>query len=235
LIGEKNVVKVLNTVESWDVYDPQTVHTFLYNTPLFENMIGGILYEGIFEFIKRVDVLGNIVNKLPIIGPIRMAIAAELKSSLDRTIGVQIKTFLSSYNKIAVQRMAEFVLSPSNQVALRKVNINIVDSLVSKPISSLLPLDDAHANNAQLKKAVWSALMHTPMSEVEPVVDVIYDKIGTIPFGNILTGSVSEVLNSSATANTVFSRNIMRFLVSTTSGEPETPPPKVEIDVIITD
>ena len=43
---------------------------------------GGILYEGIFEFLRKVDIIGNIINRLPIIGPIRVAIMKEFKSSL---------------------------------------------------------------------------------------------------------------------------------------------------------
>lgn len=49
------------------MYDPQTVKAFLGSSAV-ELMIGGILYEAIFEFTKKADVFGGIVNSLPIIG-----------------------------------------------------------------------------------------------------------------------------------------------------------------------
>ena len=52
--------KLLIAVGDLDIYDATTVQAFL-QAPAFEQMIGGILYEGIFEFLQRVDIIGNIV------------------------------------------------------------------------------------------------------------------------------------------------------------------------------
>jgi hypothetical protein len=38
----------------------------------------------------QVDLVGNIVNNLPVIGPIRQQIVASFKKELDRTLGRQV-------------------------------------------------------------------------------------------------------------------------------------------------
>jgi hypothetical protein len=66
-LGDTNTKSLLKQVDSLDLYEPAAVRAFL-NTPAFEGMLGGILYEAIFEFLQKVDLLGNIVNGLPVIG-----------------------------------------------------------------------------------------------------------------------------------------------------------------------
>lgn len=161
ILGKQFVDELLGTVEKADVYDPTTVRAFLQN-PAFEYMIGGILYEGIFEFIQRVDIIGNIVNGLPIIGPIRQTIMSEFKKNLDKTLGGQVKTFLSSFNRVAVQRMIDFVLSPSNRISLQKANRNLVQSLLERPVASIVPNKET---TNMLRDRFWLALRETPPSE----------------------------------------------------------------------
>lgn len=161
ILGNEAVNELLITVEKADVYDPTIVTTFLSN-PAFESMIGGILYEGIFEFIQRVDIIGNVVNKLPIIGPIRQTIMTEFKKNLDKTLGGQVKTFLSSFNRIAVQRMIEFILSPSNRLSLQRANRNVVQSILERPFASVVPSTQM---TTMLRDQIWSVLRETPSSE----------------------------------------------------------------------
>jgi hypothetical protein len=161
ILGKQFVDELLGNIEKTDVYDPTTVRAFLQN-PAFEFMIGGILYEGIFEFIQRVDIIGNIVNGLPIIGPIRQTIMSEFKKNLDKTLGGQVKTFLSSFNRVAVQRMIDFVLSPSNRLSLQKANRNLVQSLLERPIASVVPNKET---TNMLRDRLWLALRETPPSE----------------------------------------------------------------------
>ena len=218
IIGSENCEKLLSTVESVDVYDPKTIRAFL-QTPVFESMLGGILYEGIFEFLQKVDIIGSIINRLPIIGPIRQTIVKEFKSSLDKTVGAQIKTFLSAFNKVAVERMADFILSPSNRKSFSKANRNLVDSIVSRPLSSLIPLDEKE--NQKLQSNIWTAIEKTPIAEVEGFLDYVYDKIGDKKLGDILkladdspTTAADAVEKLPDTAKQVMSNNMERFLAS---------------------
>lgn len=70
LIGAEASDKFLTSVEQTNIYDATTVRAFLIS-PIFEKMIGTVLYEGIFQFIQRIDFVGNVVNKLPLLGPLR--------------------------------------------------------------------------------------------------------------------------------------------------------------------
>jgi hypothetical protein len=161
IVGNQATTELLNAIERADVYDPTTVRAFLQNSA-FETMIGGILYEGIFEFIQRVDIIGNIVNGLPIIGPIRQTIMSEFKKNLDRTLGGQVKTFLASFNRVAVQRMIDFILSPNNRLSLQKANRSLVQSLLERPFSSVIPNTET---TVMLRDRLWTALRETPTSE----------------------------------------------------------------------
>lgn len=161
IVGNQATTELLNAIEKADVYDPATVRAFLQNSA-FETMIGGILYEGIFEFIQRVDIIGNIVNGLPIIGPIRQTIMSEFKKNLDRTLGGQVKTFLASFNRVAVQRMIDFILSPNNRLSLQKANRSLVQSLLERPFSSVVPNTET---TVMLRDRLWTALRETPTSE----------------------------------------------------------------------
>eukprot|EP01035_Chromulina_nebulosa_P000348 gene348-503_t len=51
ILGPELSSKILKSVESTDLYDPATVQSFVKN-PVFESMLGSILYEGIFEFLQ---------------------------------------------------------------------------------------------------------------------------------------------------------------------------------------
>ena len=161
ILGSQVTLELLEDVEKADVYDPTTVRAFLQN-PAFETMIGGILYEGIFEFIQRVDIIGNVVNKLPIIGPIRQTIMSEFKKSLDKSLGGQVKVFLSSFNRVAVQRMIDFILSPSNRISLQKANRNVVQSFLERPLSNVIP--DAKFS-LMVRDQIWKALTEVPTAE----------------------------------------------------------------------
>lgn len=216
VLGKDVSERLLNSVEAIDVYEPSAVRTFLSN-PVFESMLGGILYEGIFEFIQKVDILGNIINKMPIIGPIRQAIVSELKNNLDRTLGVQVKTFLSSFNKIAVQRMAEFILSPQNRVAFRAANRNIVSYLLKRKVSSLVSfvISGNASNSGRLKVQVWNTILLTPQEEVEQVLDYLYDKIATIKWGTVINIEYEDIITASPTIEHIVVRTFEEFMRST--------------------
>jgi len=96
ILGVQLTAKVLSAVEGTDIYEPAAVRSFL-QAPVFEKMIGGILYEGIFEFLQRVDIIGNVVNKLPLIGPIRQTFVKEFKKVIDTMLGKKKNMLLSIY------------------------------------------------------------------------------------------------------------------------------------------
>ncbi len=64
-------------IEKVDV-DGDVLKAFM-RTKALEGMAGAILYTGIFEFMQKADVIGNVVNSLPIIGPVRQQVNVALK------------------------------------------------------------------------------------------------------------------------------------------------------------
>lgn len=188
ILGNQLTTKVLSAVESTDIYEPSAVRSFL-QAPVFEKMIGGILYEGIFEFLQRVDIIGNVVNKLPLIGPIRQTFIKEFKKVIDSILGEQLKSFLASYNRIAVQRIVDFLLSKDNRGYLAQANKNLVSTLLSRPISELLP---NQATRDQLKVSLWAAVNAVSEEDILNIVKTVYDNYSDRSFSP-LTSSIASV------------------------------------------
>jgi len=208
ILGSSLTSKILKTVQDIDVYDPVAVRTFL-QTPAVELMISGILYEGIFEFLQRVDIIGNVVNQLPIIGPIRQSIVKEFKQQLDKVLAPQVKTFLSTFNRIAVERMISFVLSNENRKGFAAANVKLIENILSRKISTLVPNKDT---SNKLKDQAWSAIIEVPINDLTPSLDIIYEQLGDKSISSFI--DVDKVLDSSKTAKIVFVKNINKFITS---------------------
>ena len=208
LLGDSITSKILKTVQEIDVYDPTAVRTFL-QTPAIELMISGILYEGIFEFLQRVDIIGNVVNQLPILGPIRKSIVKEFKSQLDKVLAPQVKTFLSTFNRVAVERMISFVLSKENRLGFATANKKLVENILSRKISTLIPSKSSSFN---LKEVLWAALREVPIKDLQPSVDILYEQVGDKSISSFI--DVDKVLDSSTTARNLLARNINKFISS---------------------
>ncbi|RYH30269.1 hypothetical protein EON65_05705 [archaeon] len=212
IIGDKITTKVLKFVESINIYEPTSVTAFL-STPVFESMLGEILYEGIIEFIQKADIIiGTIINKMPIIGAIRQAVIKEIKANLDITLRVQIKSFLSSFNKVAVQRMVEFILSTQNQKALEKANANLVGFLLNKKVKDVFPTQGE--DNRRLKQFVWNLLLFTPIEDIDRILSVIYEKLDGQPISSILRIEFRDFIDASPTGERVLVDIIERFFRS---------------------
>ena len=208
LLGKESTEKFLSSVENADLYDPVVVRSFL-RAPAIEKMIGGILYEAIFEFLQRVDIIGNIVNNLPIIGPIRQQIVKEFKKSLDMTLGNQIKAFLASFNRIAVQRMADFVLSSENKKLFSKANRNLVDAFISKPVSSLVPTTSVIN---RLYNDTWIAVKDIDVKDFDKGLDALYESAGNVTIAEVI--DIDKAVVMFPTIREAVERNIARFASS---------------------
>jgi len=208
IIGSSLTTKIIKTVQDIDIYDPVAVRAFL-QTPAIELMISGILYEGIFEFLQKVDIIGSIINNLPIIGPIRQTIVKEFKNSLDKLLGPQIKIFLSTFNRVAVERMISFVLSTDNRKGLQVANKKLIENLLSRPVSSLVP--NRESSN-KLKEQLWSAIKEIPIKDISNIIDILYEQVGDKSISSFI--DVDKILDTSSTARNILNQNINRFISS---------------------
>lgn len=110
-------------------YDPGTVRTFLESDAI-SKLFAKILFDAIFEFTLKADVVGNLLKDLPIIGPMRQQLVREQKRQLDRTLGPLVQRFLGAYTRVAVGQAADFVVSGENADAFGKANVRLVQYLL---------------------------------------------------------------------------------------------------------
>ena len=206
ILGDSAVNSLLQRIESWDIYEPTTVRAFLQNAA-FEDMMGGILYEGIFMFIQRVDIVGNIIDKIPVLGPVRKIVITEFKAQLDKTVGGQVKGFLSTFNRIAVERMIEYILSPKNRPMLQKANRAVAQSLLERPFSSIGP---DHATALVVRDRLWELVRAAPPSEFVALFNAMYERLEDKTLQDF--GDVQRVIDAAPTARKILEDNVARFL-----------------------
>ena len=149
------------------------------------------------------------MNQLPIIGPIRQTIVKEFKNQLDKVLAPQVKTFLSTFNRVAVERMISFVLSKENRIGFSTANKKLVENLLSRKISSIIPSKET---SLKLKESLWSALREVPIEDLKPGLDILYEQVGDKSISSFI--DVDKVLDSSETAKNLLARNINKFISS---------------------
>jgi hypothetical protein len=171
--------RVLEGAEAFDP-DPEAVRTFL-RSPAIETMLGSVIYTGIFEFIKKVDLLGSLINKLPVIGPIRKRVMAAFAEEVEMRLEGQIKAFLGGFSGLAVERMIQFVLSDENREGFKKARRRLAEHLLHRPVASLVP--DA-ATTARWRDAAWTALREASLRDEAQVLQWIYDDHGDATLGS---------------------------------------------------
>ncbi len=192
--------RLLDAAEAMEP-DPEAVRTFL-RTPAIETMLGSILYAGIFEFIKKVDLLGNLINKLPVIGPIRKRVMAAFAEEVELRLEGQIKAFLGTFSGLAVERMIQFVLSDENREGFRKARRRLAEHLLQRPVASLLP--DA-ATSARWRDAAWRTLREASITDEAQVLDWVYQDHGDTIVG-------TWTWEGSPLGRELFARGLERFL-----------------------
>jgi len=156
-----------------------------------------------------VDIIGNVVNNLPIIGPIRQQIVKEFKKNLDVALGSQVKGFLASFNRVAVQRMVTFILSPENTKSFSKANRGLVENIISRPTSSFFPDQDLSIKFIQDS---WLLFYKIDKKDVKEILDIVYSAVEDKTVSDYI--DIDEFLKSSPTALNVVSRLTDEFLNS---------------------
>jgi len=200
ILGLETTDRILASVQSMDGYDPQAVNAFLESEAV-NSLFSRVLYDGIFEFFQKIDVFGQIINGLPILGPIRKQIVTETKRQLDRSLGPLVQKFLGTYTKIAVREASEFVLSPTNQKAFSGANVKLVSSLLDRPVNSLVPSSDL---SEKLRKEIFEYLRSVDMEDMDTYVSFAYDFLGDKSVDNVM--DVDKVLDASPTLTRTIDR-----------------------------
>jgi hypothetical protein len=192
--------RLLEAAEAFEP-DPEAVRTFL-RSPAIEATLGQVLYTGIYEFIKKVDMLGALINRMPVIGPIRKKVMAMFEEEVATRLEGQIKQFLGGFSGKAVERMIQSVLSDENREGFKKAQRKLAEHLLQRPAASLLP---DPATTARWREAVWSGLRETTLKDEAAGLDLIYQDHGDATVG-------AWVWEGSPLAHDLFARAFARFL-----------------------
>ena len=169
--------------------------------------------DGIYEFFQTIDVFGNIISGLPVLGPIRNKIRDDLKKQLDRTLGPTLRTFLKGYTSVAIGRASSFVLSDQNRRAFGAANARLLKSVLDRPLQDLLP-ESSDPSIAKLRTEFFEYLRQLneeDSSDLENYAEFVYDLIGDKTLDSVGL-NVHRVLDASPTlentANRIFDEAI---------------------------
>ena len=156
--------------------------------------------DGIYEFFQTIDVFGNIISNLPVLGPIRNKIRDDLKSQLDRTLGPTLRGFLKGYTSVAIGRASGFVLSDQNRKAFGMANARLLKSILDRPLLDLLPESSNHSI-AKLRTEFFGFLRglgEEDSSDIEDYAELVYDLVGDKSLDSVGL-NVQRVLDASPT------------------------------------
>ena len=192
-------------------YDAQTVRTYLESDAV-NSLFAQLLYDAIFEFTIKFDILGNALSNLPLLGPMRAQVLKESKRNLDRTLGPLLQNFLSGYTKVAIRQAVDFVVSEENATAFGKANARLVSYLLEKrTVADWLPEEKVLE---EWREEIWAYLVGLEEGDdddgdgqkvkedqkkiVDQSIEWVYDIVGDkcVEDGGV---DVNEILDASPT------------------------------------
>ena len=214
IVGKNNADRILSFVDNVNI--DETIVRSILQQPVVESVLSTVLYDAIFEFFQRVDLIGGIINNLPIIGAIRQTIMKEFRRNIDLVLGNQLKSFLASgYNKVAVERMIKYILLPPQIISIKKANKSLLNTIISRKVNSLLPKNSMLDT---IKSSTWQALADTPLDELTPTINSIYDKLADKSIHNLVVASGSErnvydaLVELSPSIKIVINQNVAQYI-----------------------
>lgn len=204
VLSPEAVERILEGIERIEP-DPEAVRTFLAS-PAIEKMLGEVLYHGITEFLKKADLLGRAVNRLPVLGPLRKKVMNAFKDEFEGRMEGQIKGFLGSFSGKAVERMIEHVLSDEHQAGFRSARRKLGEHLLARPLNTLIPGEET---TARLREQAWEAIRRAALRDEAEFLGQVYDDHGDETWGDwtwklsgkateLFAGPLTEFLQSEA-------------------------------------
>ena len=213
LLGSDITNRVLSFIrgegsESSGSYDTQTVKAFLESDAI-NSLFTQLLYDAIFEFTTKFDILGNAISNLPLLGPVRNQVLKESKRNMDRTLGPLLRQFLSGYTRVAIRQTVDFVVSKENASSFSNANAKLVGYLLNeRPVSAWIPEDKVLM---KWRQDVWDYLVGLDSGSdnqkfINQSIEFVYDLIGDKCIEDAGV-DVSSIIDSSPTLE----KNISSF------------------------
>jgi len=157
--------------------DVDAVGAFL-RSPAVEAMLGDLLYTGISEFMRRADLVGPIIDKLPVIGSIRKKILATVADEFERRMESQIKGFLGGFSGMAVESMIQYIFRQENRAGFRSAQRQLMDHMLARPLNTLLPGNEMMLS---MRDSVWDSLPEAALKNEREIIDLAFEVAGEEP------------------------------------------------------
>ena len=151
--------------------DAEALAAFM-RSPAVEESLGDVLYNGIQEFFRRVDLLGGFVDKLPVLGGIQRRVRAAFKDEVEGRLEGQIKAFLGGWSGRATERLIQHVLSPEKREGFQQAQRQLAEHMLQRPLKSLIP--DAAARE-RAREAVWDGLRNAALKNEGELLERLYE------------------------------------------------------------
>lgn len=187
VLGPDTSSRLLDALEEMDDETLAPLVNSIVRSELVEKLLGHVLYEGILEFIESVDLLGNLINRLPILGPLRQQAVAEGRKQLRNVMGDQLVSFLGGYTASAASQAASFAMSKDNARLMRSTRRKVATRLLETPIGKLVALNDFEM--AILRDSIWTAVQEFRLPNEDQLLDRLYHEFGDEPFAILLPRS----------------------------------------------
>ncbi|MBI2571979.1 MAG: hypothetical protein HYV63_33630 [Candidatus Schekmanbacteria bacterium] len=183
LLGQAAAERLLKTAAELEP-DPEMVRASL-RTKAVQEMLGSVVYDGIREFMRRVDLIGPIIDKLPIIGGIRRMVLSTIQTELEARVESQIKAFLGGFSSSTVEAAIDYVLAPTHVDDFREMRKAIVRHVLDRPLASFVP---AKERAKDLHERIWRSFetLVEDRQRWEGLVNRAADAFGERPVGDLV-------------------------------------------------
>jgi len=171
VLGEDMAAEVAGMVEK---YDSRALVRSVLESDAMEKLLGSVLYEALFAFVNSVDILGQMMSNLPIIGPMRAQIIQQSKKQVDALLGDQISTFLGGYTSEAVGSAVKYTETHGRDI--RRTQRKLTDKVLDQPFNSLLPPD---VEMAFIRQSLWIRVRHFRLPGEDDIIRNLYAEFGT--------------------------------------------------------
>mmetsp|Transcript_3112 Transcript_3112/g.5027 ORF Transcript_3112/g.5027 Transcript_3112/m.5027 type:complete len:161 (-) Transcript_3112:83-565(-) len=115
----------------------------------------------------------------------RKEVNKALKETLDQTLGSQIKDFLGTQSRPAVEQMIQFILSEDNKKSFGSSGRRLADFIMTRPVSSLMPSEDSMGTIRDEGFLVFREVFGT-IAEQDDLLDSFFERFGDEQFGTFL-------------------------------------------------
>lgn len=167
----------------------------LFRNPAAEAMFGDVLYEGINEFLSRVDIIGAILDKIPLIGGIKGKVQGNIPDGISGLVEGRIKQFLGNFSGAACEKGMNVVLSPDHRQEVRMVQAEVLNHYLDRPICDFLPEQE---RARQWRDALWEGV-EMNLDDFDEMIERarrFYEEVETVSLEECIAGNPPEsVLN----------------------------------------